>query len=126
MVNNSFARQRGWGPDAAVQLHLNRDANGKPTSYIVPEGHPGYFWIWDGMDALQPDAATHAALIEFLREARSDGTRFLLTSRKVEEWPPSDTVVVMDALGFDDRVRFARATCEAYGQTLTDPNELLV
>lgn len=80
------------------------------------------FWIWDGMDALQPDAATHAALIEFLREARSDGTRFLLTSRKVEEWPPSDTVVVMDALGFDDRVRFARATCEAYGQTLTDPN----
>lgn len=49
MVNNSFARQRGWGANAQVELLLNRDAAGKATSYIVPEGTPGYYWIWDGI-----------------------------------------------------------------------------
>lgn len=49
MVNNSFARQRGWGPEADVELLLDRDANGEPTSYIVPENKPGYYWLWDGI-----------------------------------------------------------------------------
>ena len=49
MVNNSFARQRGWGPDAKVDLLLNRDANGIAKSYIVPEHKPGYYWLWDGI-----------------------------------------------------------------------------
>jgi len=49
MVNNSFARQRGWGADAKIELLLNHDADGKPTSYIVPDGKPGYFWLWDGI-----------------------------------------------------------------------------
>ena len=49
MVNNSFARQRGWGPEADVRLLLNRDSDGEPTSYVVPEDQPGYFWIWDGI-----------------------------------------------------------------------------
>jgi len=49
MVNNTFARQRGWGPEAKVELLLNRDANGKPTSYIKPERKEGYYWLWDGI-----------------------------------------------------------------------------
>lgn len=49
MVNNTFARQRGWGPEAKVELLLNRDANGKPTSYVVPEQKEGYYWLWDGI-----------------------------------------------------------------------------
>lgn len=49
MVNNTFAKQRGWGADATVQLFVNHDTQGKPTSYIVPERAPGYFWLWDAV-----------------------------------------------------------------------------
>jgi len=49
MVNNSFARQRGFGPQARVELLLNRDAQGEPTSFLTPAGQPGYFWLWDGI-----------------------------------------------------------------------------
>ncbi|MBL8849822.1 MAG: DUF4185 domain-containing protein [Planctomycetaceae bacterium] len=49
MVNSSFARQRGWGADAQIELLLNREADGTPTSYIVPEKKPGYYWLWDGI-----------------------------------------------------------------------------
>lgn len=49
MVNNTFARQRGWGPDAKIDLFLNRDAQGKPTSYFAPQKKPGYYWLWDGI-----------------------------------------------------------------------------
>lgn len=49
MVNNSFAKQRGWGNEATVQFFLNHDTNGKPTSFIVPQGKPGYFWLWDAV-----------------------------------------------------------------------------
>jgi hypothetical protein len=49
MVNNSFAKQRGWGAAASVELLLNYDQHGKPTSFVAPENKPGYFWLWDGI-----------------------------------------------------------------------------
>lgn len=49
MVNNSFARQRGWGADARVELLLRRDESGRPTSFIRPQNKGGYFWLWDGL-----------------------------------------------------------------------------
>jgi len=49
MVNNTFAKQRGWGADATVELFVNHDRQGKPTSFIVPERAPGYFWLWDAV-----------------------------------------------------------------------------
>lgn len=49
MVNNSFARQRGFGPQAQVELLLHRDPRGEPTSFLKPHNQPGYFWIWDGL-----------------------------------------------------------------------------
>ncbi|MCA9013267.1 MAG: DUF4185 domain-containing protein [Planctomycetaceae bacterium] len=49
MVNNSFAKQSGWGSELTVQLFVNEDAQGKPTSFIAPEDKPGYFWLWDAI-----------------------------------------------------------------------------
>ncbi len=49
MVNNSFARQRGFGDDRQIELLLDRDSQGKPRSFLTPRGKPGYFWIWDGL-----------------------------------------------------------------------------
>ncbi|MFM8223418.1 MAG: DUF4185 domain-containing protein [Planctomycetaceae bacterium] len=49
MVNNSFARQRGFGPEARVELLLHRDPQGQPASFLKPANQPGYFWIWDGL-----------------------------------------------------------------------------
>lgn len=49
MVNNSFARQRGFGNDMQVELHLQRDPQGRTTSFVTPRDKPGYFWIWDGL-----------------------------------------------------------------------------
>jgi hypothetical protein len=49
MVNNSFGRQRGFGTDMQVELHLQRDAQGRTTSFVTPRDKPGYFWIWDGL-----------------------------------------------------------------------------
>ena len=49
MVNNSFARQRGFGADQRIELQLARDPRGKATSFITPQDKPGYFWLWDGL-----------------------------------------------------------------------------
>jgi hypothetical protein len=49
MVNNTFARQRGWGAAATVQFFVNRDADGRARSFIVPDNKPGYYWLWDGI-----------------------------------------------------------------------------
>ncbi|MFN9373361.1 MAG: DUF4185 domain-containing protein [Planctomycetaceae bacterium] len=49
MVNNSFARQRGFGNDMQLELQLHRDARGQASSFVTPLGKPGYFWIWDGL-----------------------------------------------------------------------------
>lgn len=49
MVNNSFARQRGRGEKAQVELHLNRDSRGRAVSYITPKDKDGYYWLWDGL-----------------------------------------------------------------------------
>lgn len=49
MVNNTFAKQQGWGTDARFQFYVHRDAQSKPTSFIKPQSKPGYFWLWDGL-----------------------------------------------------------------------------
>lgn len=49
MVNNSFARQRGFGAGARVELLLHRDDRGQPSSFITPAAGPGYYWLWDGL-----------------------------------------------------------------------------
>ena len=49
MVNNSFARQRGFGPDRRIELQLACDPQGKATSFLTPRDKPGYFWLWDGL-----------------------------------------------------------------------------
>jgi hypothetical protein len=47
MVNNTFAKERGTGADSKLQFFVNRDSQGKPTSYVVPK--QGYYWLWDGV-----------------------------------------------------------------------------
>jgi hypothetical protein len=67
MVNNSFARQRGWGPGASVELLLNTDARGKPTSFVAPASKQGYYWLWDGI-------VEQGALYLFATRLTSPGT----------------------------------------------------
>ncbi len=53
MVNNSIALMRGTMPDRdSVQFEFNRDPNGNPVSYFVPDNENSmegeYFWLGDG------------------------------------------------------------------------------
>jgi hypothetical protein len=81
------------------------------------------FWIWDGIDAIKDDSEAIVELASFLAKASRNGTRFLITTRKVEDWIPSEAIVEMKPLEFDDGVRFVRAAHQAVGRALDEADQ---
>lgn len=52
MINNAIAIQRGRDVSKAnISFHWGTDSQGKPSAFITPQDHVGWFWLFGGVRA---------------------------------------------------------------------------
>lgn len=49
IVNNTLALQDGRVPGAKLQFIVRHDVDGKPTAFLTPADHRGWFWMLSGV-----------------------------------------------------------------------------
>jgi hypothetical protein len=81
IVNNSIALQDGQGANASLTFIIRHDVNGKPTSFLSPEDHRGWFWLQSGV-------CIDKRLFIFLMQVEKTGTtnKGVFGFHQIGEW----------------------------------------